>query len=213
MFAASAVTTCVRLVALGCCLAGVVPAAEQSYCAFQVKVTRPDGKPAAGIAAGMSQGGMALAEKLTDAGGIAEFCDAPATPVDIFVGFASCGLVVNKQVEPLWLHTREVYVVYDRSHCSEFGPSPTECHVLLRVRDESGKPLPGAVLTQDQARGAGQPADSDSFGRLFFTAAEGGTIRGTITRQGYKPETFLQHCALRESDADREVTVVLRPQQ
>src|SRR5580658_7426226 len=87
---------------------GNILAAEPSYCAYRVKVSDPQGAPVARVATVVIASGSPIAEKLTDKDGTAEFCDAPLRPVDISVGFAGCGLVINKGVKPRWLQTREL---------------------------------------------------------------------------------------------------------
>jgi hypothetical protein len=192
--------------------AGSILAAEPSYCAYRVKVSDPQGAPVARVATVMVGVGGSVAEKLTDKNGAAEFCDAPLRPVDISVGFAGCGLVINKEVKPLWLRTRELFVTYDQRYCEEFGPFPGDCHIVFRVQDGMGRPVAGAIFEDrtptDGKKGA--VSSSDSFGRLFAAPKDGGGVAGMIVKDGYAAAAVSQSCSIRAPDADREVTVVLR---
>jgi hypothetical protein len=184
-------------------------AADTAYCAFEVQVIKPSGGPASKVAVGIVEGGRELTETLTDARGRARFCDAPLRPVDVFVGFASCGLVTAKQVRPLWLRTRRVLIIYDGSYCKEFGPFPTRCRILLRINDDSGRPLAGARFTEATPRNDQVSAPSDIFGRLFRVVEAEGMLEGSVTKEGYGSAPVSQTCLLREEEADREVKVVL----
>jgi hypothetical protein len=183
--------------------------ADKAYCAFEIRVVKPSGDPASKVAVGIVEGGRALTETLTDARGRARICDAPLSPVDVFVGFASCGLVIAKQIRPLWLRTRRVLITYDGSYCEEFGPFPTRCHILLRINDDSGRPLAGARFTEATPRNDQASALSDTFGRLFRVVEGEGMLEGSVTKEGYASASVSQRCLLREDEVDREVKVVL----
>jgi len=146
---------------------------------------------------------------MTDANGTARICDAPIGTVDVFVGFDACGLVVIKEVKPLWLETKKLFVTYARSSCGEFNSNPKSCHIVLRVKDEVGRPLAGARFEgKASAKSVGEPILSDSFGRLFRTLEADQMLEGYITKLGYNPTPISQRCVLLE--ADRELMVALR---
>jgi hypothetical protein len=189
----------------------IILAADTTYCAFEIRVIKPSGDPASKVAVGIVEGGRATAftETLTDARGRARFCDAPLSPVDVFVGFASCGLVIAKQIRPLWLRTRRVLITYDGSYCEEFGPFPTQCHILLRINDDSGRSIAGARFTEATPRNDQASAPSDPFGRLFRVVEGEGVLEGSVTKEGYASAPVSKRCLLREDGVDREVKIVL----
>jgi hypothetical protein len=183
--------------------------AAMPYCAFEIKVIRPSGLAADKIAAGISKDGHALSESLTDSRGIARICDAPVGPVDVFAGFAPCDFVTVHSVKPFWLRTKTVTVVYDGSSCSEFSPAPTACHFLLRVRDESGRPVEGAEFRENGAFAPGVAAISDQFGRLFRVIDNAGILQGAVTKKGYDAAAFARQCDVMSESVDVDATVTL----
>lgn len=75
--------------------------ADQPYCAFEVKVSKPSGVPFANVPVIMVQRNAQLAETRTNTNGEARLCDAPLSSVDIMVGFERCGAVLVREVKPL----------------------------------------------------------------------------------------------------------------
>lgn len=184
-------------------------AANDPYCAFEVKVLSPSKEPAAKVPVGIARQRGTFAETVTDADGIARICDAPIYPVDVFVGYDACGLVVIKGVKPLWLETRKLVATYAHSSCGEFNSFAKNCHILFRVKDEAGRSVAGARFEGKASGDPREPVLSDSFGRLFRAVEENQTLEGQITMAGYNPTSVSQSCLRREL-GDRELVVVLR---
>jgi hypothetical protein len=187
--------------------ASVLMAAD-SYCAFEVEVHSPLKRPALNVPVGIGQLRSTFAQTLTNANGIARLCDAPIGPVDVFVGFDACGLVVIKDVKPLWRETKKLFVTYARSSCGEFNSNARNCHIILRVKDETGHPLAGARFEGKASESTWEPLVSDSFGRLFREIEADQTLEGYIAKLGYNPTPISHKCLLQ--DADRELVVSLR---
>jgi hypothetical protein len=184
-----------------CVLVGA--AEEPTYCAFEVRVSKPSGAPFAKVPVGLVQSGTQFATVFTDAKGLARICDAPLHAVDIVVGGDVCGLVLVKNVRPTWFTTRQVFVTYAEEECSHFW-FPDHCRALLRIEDERGQPLSGARF---DGRPSG-PGVSDVFGRLFRSLKRGEKLEGTVTKNGYEQAHVSEEC-LPEGEDTVETRVVL----
>jgi hypothetical protein len=169
-------------------------AANDTYCAFEVKVLSPSNGPASKVPVGIARLSNTFAETVTDANGIARICDAPIDPVDVFIGFDACGLIVIKGVKPLWLETKRLFATYATSSCGEFNSNPKNCHIMLRVKDESGRPVAEARFEGNASESVREPIVGDSFGRLFRTVERDRTLQGSITKLGYNPTPISQRC-------------------
>lgn len=179
-----------------------------NYCAFEIRVRKPSGTPFAKVPVAIIYNGTQIAEARTDASGTARLCDAPLGAVDIAVGFDVCGSVLLRKVRPLWLRTRRVFITYARSSCQEFI-FPKDCHVLLRVADNQGRPVAGVRFEANGSRTASELGLSDSFGRLFLSLKGAEEVRGLVTKRGYEPASVSQTCHPR-GDPDMDVRVILR---
>ena len=180
-----------------------------TYCAYEVRVNEPSGKPFAGVPILLVHNGAQIAETRTDATGKARICDAPLDAVSIAVGFDICGSVVVRDLVPLWLRTRQVFVTYVRSTCGEFVSFPADCHLLVRVVDDKGRFLPGARLGPKTLE-IGSGADvSDEFGRMFRYLKEHEKLDGVVTKEGYGSSPLSTKCSI---GADTEMKVILRKQ-
>jgi hypothetical protein len=178
-------------------------AAESTYCAFEVRVSKPSGVPFAKVPVGLVQRGTQFATVFTDAKGLARICDAPLHAIDIVVGGDLCGLVLVKNVKPTWPTTRQVFVTYVEEGCPHFT-FPDHCQALLQIEDEKGKSLAGARFEGRPA----VPGVSDVFGRFFRTLKRGEKLEGTVTKEGYEPARVSEQC-LPEGEDTVEAKVVL----
>ena len=179
------------------------------YCAFEIRVSNPDGRPAAKIPAGLSKDGHSLFESLTDEHGVVRICDSPVTSVDVFAGLAPCGLAMFKSVKPFWGETRVVRFIYDQSGCGEFVSHQEICHFVLRVQDSSGHLIEGARFNGSEP-GAVRSVLSDYRGRLFVTLKEGQYIKGTLAKDGFKTSDLSERCTVQLNGLDRDVPIILR---
>ena len=100
-------------------------------------------------------------------------------------------------------------LTYDGSNCGEFLAFPTVCHVVLRVVDDDGHPVPAAGF--DVEHGRGTSGLSDSFGRIFETIDPHGTLRGIVRKGGYRPAPVSAQCVL-EKRTDMQLRVILHRQ-
>ena len=182
---------------------GSVQAYAFTYCAFEVKVTKPSGVPFPNIAVGMVDKGTQVATAVTNSAGVSQFCDAPLHAVDIVVGVQACGVVLVQHVTPEWPVTRNVFVIYDETHCSELVLKD-RCQVLLRIQDEEGHPLAGTQFDS----GRSERDASDVFGRIFRTIKSGEKLEGVLTKEGRRSALISQSC-IRGDERDLELKVVL----
>ena len=199
------IKTCV---AMSLAVLGVPVGAGATYCAFEVKVNRPDGNPVVGVSVSVVYKHTKFAVAKTDGRGAVNLCDAPLLGVDFVVGEEICGSVMVRQIKPLWLETRKVYVTYVDDSCHDFV-SPPDCRILLRVRDANGRPIVGARFAGKPPPSAMDTERSDEFGRLFRHLSESGRLEGLVTRSGYLPASVSQACSP-GVDRDVEVNIVLR---
>ena len=101
---------------------------------------------------------------MTDAKGVARICDAPLESVDIAVGFDACGLVMVRSLHPKWPDTIKLFVTFEDNPCEHFALSEF-CQVLVRVKDPTGKPIPGVrFVARDQKSGTGTDVADVSVG-------------------------------------------------
>lgn len=190
----------VLTLSLGCAdrLSAQVPQDSQ-YCAFEVSVTSPTGQPLSdvSVSAATRRSDSPFTTIKTDRDGIARICDAPIrTRIDIHVGNGPCGAVAIRDVYPWWLTTRRVHVTYERCVPRDYFYSfPKVCHLVIRVRDESGKPLPGVRLTLASAHQDNEGTlISDQFGRIFQVIHHGETLRGSLEKSGYASAQVTFEC-------------------
>src|ERR1700676_3526980 len=114
------------------------------YCAFEVNVRAPDGRPIAKLPVALIRNDKTtFSESTTDAKGVARICDAPLEYLDVLVGSDICGSVMVRHLPPSWPESRRVYITYVDTPCNHFIVPPT-CRVLLRIQDEGGRSVVGA---------------------------------------------------------------------
>jgi hypothetical protein len=181
-------------------------AEDATYCAFEVVVRKPSGAAAPNVPVTLVQRHEEMySQANTDARGVARLCDAPLEAVDIAVGSDVCGLVEVHNLQPTWPEIRRVYVTLVDAPCDHFG-FPTTCRVLLRIRDEEGKPVRGARFVAKTPEGAGQSV-SDVFGRVYRSLATQGKLEGEVTKQSYEPAHIAVECT---SDKEMNITLCKR---
>jgi len=176
-----------------------------SYCAFEVNVRNPSGTPSANAPVEMVSRGRHLAVAMTNKQGLVRFCDAPLQDVDFAVGVRDCGVVLVKGVKLTWPKTREIFITYDKGHCSGELIFPTSCQVLLRVHDQGGHALVGASFDSGQS-GLGT---TDILGRIFRSIKSGENLDGVVRMEGHEPTRISARC-VRGDERDVEQDVVLR---
>ena len=182
--------------------------AQTTYCAIEVSVTNPEGRPVPRLPVALVRHpGVTVESTKTDESGKAWFCDAPLRFLDIAVGRDICGLVLVKHLAPSWPQTRHVYVTYADAPCDHFGVGRT-CLVLLRVRDREGRAIPGARFVEGRSAllTLSPSSDiSDEFGRLFHPLKKGEILDGEVMKKGFETENVTQRCL-----DDAEINVTLR---
>jgi hypothetical protein len=170
------------LVLMGFLFAGVpIVAAESTYCAFEIKVITKSGAPRSQVPVILVRGhNSTFLETHSDANGVARLCDAPLEAVDIAVGFDVCGLVVVRNLHPLWRETKRVFVTFEENPCNHFVLAEYY-QVLLRVQDQEGRPLAGVRFNGSLPQeGSGSDA-SDDLGRIFRLVKRQGKLEGVVT--------------------------------
>lgn len=178
--------------------------AQSTYCAFEVLVRSPSGKPVTGVTVALIRRSKAIfSESVTDAQGVARLCDAPLEYMDVVVGRDVCGSVLVRHLKHTWPETRRVYVTYVDDPCDHFGVESV-CRILLRIVDNAGRPLEGVGFNgvppnQDEHR------VSDIFGRLYYSLMRGQTLEGTVSKEGKRPARVSTSCV-----DDKEITVHLQ---
>lgn len=176
-----------------------------SYCAYEVKVRDPTGAPFANAPVGVVDGGTQRTTVVTDANGLARFCDEPLHAVDFVVGTRGCGVVLIKAVKPTWPETKNIFITYDKTHCDGELLFPHRCQILLRIHDQEGHPLGGAEFDFGQS----ESASSDAFGRIFRSIQSGENLNGMVKMNGRESTRISARC-VRGDERDVEENVVLR---
>ena len=187
---------------------------QPEYCAFEVAVKSPTQTPMAGVLVeGTRHKGQVFGRALTDRRGIARICDAPVGLADLRVGGDRCGAVVVRYVQPLWMETRHILVIYANCSGEEWIP-PSACQLTIRVRDTSDSPVPGVLLnfTSSQQRNAPglQTRVSDEFGRIFRVIAYGETMTAKFSKEGYLPAELSEPCRPGESYRKERIVTMQR---
>lgn len=122
----------------------VLQAQPTPFCAFEMRVKTPDGRPFPEVPVIMVSGHTTtFAETATDAGGGAMLCDAPSEAVDLVVGFDICGSVTVKSLRPTWPSTQVVSVTYAKRFCDDFAVA-SSCRIQIRIEGERARPISGA---------------------------------------------------------------------
>jgi hypothetical protein len=182
------------------------------YCAFEINVKSPEAAPIQGISVSASSGdGSPFARTVSDDEGIARICDSPvSSDISISAGSGGCGEVTVRNLYPLWLETRRIYVIVQGCLQRE-NLFAHECHVVVRIRDERNAPVEGVQLTgREPSTGTKETAVSDRFGRLFRVVPLHGTFAGRLEKAGYVTAGLALECGPRSAPED-ERTVVLSP--
>jgi hypothetical protein len=188
-------------------IAACIMHAQLSYCAFEVAVKSSSQVPVPDIGVWLLQAdGSVYSKTQANERGVARLCDAPSTLVDIQVGANLCGAVIVKYLRPRWLETRHVLIHYDR--CLDDFAVSSGCYMVLRVRDDTGRPVVGAHLTQRPPTHDTQIDPSDTFGRLFKFVPWGKSLVGTVEKDGYAATEVFQTCQSRD-DPNSEFVVTL----
>lgn len=166
----------------------------QEFCAFEVSVITPTGSPAAGLSVSMIRvdNKKTFASVITGPTGIVKLCDAPVVPVSLMVSSRQCGSVAIEPITPDWPRTQRLVVIHNPIKCQEFNPTPN-CQALLRIYDESGRPLQGARFETKFPMGPSSPV-SDSLGRLFLSVRRMEVLEGSIVKDGFRPMSFSEEC-------------------
>jgi hypothetical protein len=189
-------------------------AQDSQYCAFEVSVRSPTGQPLSdvSVSAATRRSDSPFATVKTSSDGIARICDIPMrTRIDIHVGNGPCGAVTIRDLSPWWLTTQPVHVVYEPCVPRDYVYSfPSLCYLVIRIRNESDKPLPGVRLTLASTHQDDKGTlVSDQFGRIFQMIHHGETLRGSLENSGYASAQVTFECKPR-SEVENEEVVTLR---
>jgi hypothetical protein len=180
--------------------------AQDTYCAFEVTVRSPSGIPMSEVPVALIRGHKAtFYETTTDANGVARVCDAPLENLDIIVGFDMCKSVMVRFLMPTWPDTQRISVTYVKTFCG-FASFKPECIVTLRIQDDAGHPVIGALFNGNSTASSGSTV-SDSFGRLFRSLKRRKSLRGVVIGKGFEPARISIKC-----EDDVEVRVALHKQ-
>lgn len=144
-------------------------------------------------------------ERENEAGGV-RFCELGSKPVTILVGNA-CNVVTINNVELVWGQTRRVRVIYDPCKRHDPPPSPTPgCEIVLFVWGNDGSPLPGAAVQIESP--IEHDYTSDLFGRVLLTFRFGATIRGTVSKPGFRAEQLALDCTRQQPTIETEMKLL-----
>lgn len=189
-----------------CILSVPYARAQEPYCAFEVHVATPAGKPVPGVPVAMLRADKTTySNTASGLDGVARICDAPLQTVNFVVGFDICGSVMVRNLRPAWPETQQVIVTYASAPCPHMTFC-NECQVLLRIRDENGNPVAGARF-QGTPSGLRGSAVSDEFGRLFRVVRRGETLKGIVAKQG---KASAQVSVLVDDDVEFKVVLPTR---
>lgn len=175
-------------------------ASGSEFCAFEVQVRDHKGSPKPGVAVLLVQAGKGFAEEKTDRNGVARICNAPVDFVDIVVGNDLCGASWVRHIKQRWPETAVVSVTHQELPCDHFAVEDG-CILLLRVRDQDGRPVKGARVEWSAKQDAGV---TDLYGRVFLKTRRREDVKGTITKDGRRG-SFSDQCV-----DDHERIIVLR---
>ena len=202
--------------ALGCSLPMSAQETEPQYCAFEVSIRSPTGQPLSDVsvsaATRLSSSPFATVKSGTD--GIARICDVPiGTRIDIHVGNGPCGAIVVRDLYPWWLTNERVNVTYDPCVPRDFSYSfPKRCYLIIRVRNERDKPLPGARLTlASNNQDDNGTLLSDQFGRIFRLIHHGETLGAFIEKDGYISVRVELECKPGSAVENEKIVIMKQP--
>ena len=86
----------------------------QEYCAFEVAVSSPKGRPIYGATVSVvDQQTHVYGTAMTNGEGVARLCDSPRGLINIQVGGQLCGSIVVRNLKAYWRRTRRIVVIYD----------------------------------------------------------------------------------------------------
>lgn len=188
------------------------PVASGDYCAFEVLVRSSKGSPVTGVSVLLhDHGGEEFNSAVTDSAGVARICDAPPGLLSIQVGVRRCGGVTVHNLRRFWLETRKVSLTYDNCAGEEWVPV-LGCQLVIRVRNQDGFPIPGAVYIGGgmSARPGSQPKAADYLGRIFLFTEFDKQPFGRIESPGYSAFGFVGNECTRSASRDEDVVVKLR---
>ena len=184
---------------------------QTEYCAFEVLVRSPDGKPVVGAEAVLTRDGRTVGTAVTNKAGVARICDAPSDALlDVELGGNLCGAVAVRYLRTLWMTTRRVYVTYLNCAGEEWLLAGG-CQVTIRTHDESGGPLSGVVFEEGAPDTTPQERPalvSDRFGRVFRFLEYRRSLTARLKKPGYVQRTITVGCPV-GSGPVREMTIVL----
>ena len=154
--------------------------AAAGYCAFEVAVKAPFGKPLSGVPVTLVKGNQSVVEVTTSPAGLARICDSPVEVVSVIIGSDICGSVVVRNVTSRWPKTERIDVIYAERPCDHLG-IVQQCQLLLRIIDTNGRPVAGAVFVGSHGSREGSKS-SDDRGRLFKILTRGSRLEGVVVR-------------------------------
>jgi len=132
--------------------------AATEACDLKLMVKNTDGHPMSGVVGRVIYEGKVIAEGKSYDGHL-DFCDVGYEEISVVVGDEFCGQVTISHVFIPEIR-RPLHVFYQNCHAQFIW---TDCHVLIRVRDERGRPVEGATALLQPG---GRKAKTDQYGRL-----------------------------------------------
>lgn len=148
-------------------------------------------------------GTTVLAGKTTN--GAFEIADLGFGPHSVIVGRGTCGEVRLNNIY-FYLDAHPVFRVV-RNRCPNGGDGyGFGCEIRFRIRDNSGKALPGAAIL---ARASGEKIIADAFGRAVAKIGRGRTETFEISSPGYPKQSEIVECK-RYEIFQKEIHVLFR---
>lgn len=191
----------VRAVASCVFLAVCIHAVGEVHCDLLVHLVDPNGRSTSGAARAISKSGEVLAQGESK-NGIVSLCDIGLVAFDLVIQNAFCGELIIPDYEIPSFPVEDKLTV-------TLNPCPHQmanvgCRVLLRVRDESDRPIKGARLSIGRSE---YRRPSDERGRLWFSAGFDQDLEVRIDAPGYERATETVTCQRSNVRLEKSITL------
>jgi len=186
-------------------------ALQEEYCAFEVHVTSPSGKPVSRVTVSeLLHNGSVFDTAITDDHGVTRLCNAPTDLIDIHVGGNLCGSVTVGNLRRYWMTTRRIPIIYS-SCAGDDWLIPNSCQLTIRTIDEKGLPISGVQAIAEIKDRTPSNEFSDKFGRVFLLIPFGETTTVVLSKPRFVTERVVEACK-RGEGYDKDRNVVIRAQ-
>jgi hypothetical protein len=179
-------------------LAGSAQLCAADFCAVTVSIHTRDGIPLLPQVDVVDASGKVV-QTLRARNGLAEICDLGFGEYSLDISPGSCTHTTLHGVRVYYGHTKHYEVI--SGDCPDEELMRTSCMFYFRVRDQTGKKLPGVAIT------GGQGIErTDSYGRAAVYVGVGKSETLQFAMPGREPQLFTAACKV-PVEIDREILV------